>query len=65
MAWQKNKILMVSTVVDKNGKKVTHRYIMNKSKGGNKAKGTMPPLVLRKFNPRVNAYTEYKETKYK
>jgi ribosomal protein L33 len=65
MAWQKNKILLISTTTDQNGKKTVHRYIKNKSKGGNKAKGSIPPLKLKKYNPKTNSHTEYVESKYK
>jgi ribosomal protein L33 len=65
MAWQKNKILLVSTVVDDKGIKRMHRYVKNKSKGTGKAATPGKKLTLRKFNPTVNRYTIYTETKYK
>jgi hypothetical protein len=47
MAWQKNKILLVSVTTDSNGRKVVYRYLTNKSKGGGKAKGNLAPLKLK------------------
>ncbi len=65
MAWQKNKILLVSTTTTPDGKKVVYRYIKNKSKGGGKAKGSVSQLKLKKYNPKTNSHTLFVETKYK
>jgi ribosomal protein L33, bacterial type len=65
MAWQKNKILLVSVTTDSNGRKVVYRYLTNKSKGGGKAKGNLAPLKLKKYNPKTNSHTVFIETKYK
>ena len=65
MAWQKNKILLVSVTADSNGRKVVYRYLANKSKGGGKAKGNSAPLKLKKYNPKTNSHTVFVETKYK
>lgn len=67
MAWQKNKVLLVSveTVVDDsgNGKKVYHRYVIKKSKGG--ITKQLGKLKLKKYNPILRKHTEYTEAKYK
>jgi len=64
MAWQKNKILLISVETDADGKKVVHRYVKNKSKGKTKT-GTGAKLVLKKYNPLVRKHVEYTESKYK
>ncbi len=63
MAWQKNKVLLISTVTDKNGKKVVSRYVVNKSKG--KGKPNQGKLEVMKFHKGVRKHTLHKETKYK
>lgn len=67
MAWQKNKILLISveTVVDKDGKekKVYDRYIVTKSKGG--AGKQLGKLKLKKYNKKLRKHTVYTEAKYK
>lgn len=66
MAWQKNKILLVSTEVDpKTGKKVHHRYLTKKSKGKATNSGQPVKLKLKKYNPLLKKHVEYTETKYK
>lgn len=65
MAWQKNKILLISVETDeKTGKKVVHRYVKNKSKGKGKAT-TNTKLKLKKYNPILRKHVEYTESKYK
>lgn len=64
MAWQKNKILLISVENDeKTGKKVTHRYVVNKSKG--KGKPQQSKLSLKKYNPILRKHVVYTESKYK
>jgi ribosomal protein L33 len=63
MAWQKNKILLISVDVDENGKKVIHRYVKSKSKG--KGKPSTGKLVIKKYNPLLRKHTTYTESKYK
>lgn len=67
MAWQKNKILLISveTITDKDGvaKKVYHRYLVNKSKG--KGKPNPGKMSIKKYNPVLKRHTVYNETKYK
>lgn len=63
MAWQKNKILLISIETDASGKKVSHRYVVNKSKG--KGKPQQGKLTLKKFNPILRKHVVYTETKYK
>jgi ribosomal protein L33 len=66
MAWQKNKILLVSTEIDpESGKKVFHRYVVRKSKGKGKNVGQPVKLKLKKYNPALKRHVEYTETKYK
>lgn len=60
---QKNKILLISVETDKDGKKIVHRYIKNKSKGKNNPQATK--LKLRKYNPILRKHVEYTESKYK
>jgi ribosomal protein L33 len=66
MAWQKNKILLVSveemTMPDGISKKVYHRYVINKSKAKGKP---IKKLELKKYNPILRKHVIYKETKYK
>jgi ribosomal protein L33 len=66
MAWQKNKILLVSIeeikLPDGTSKKVYHRYVINKSKGKGKP---IQKLELKKYNPVLRKHVIYKETKYK
>jgi ribosomal protein L33 len=66
MAWQKNKILLVSveemTQDDGTTKKVYHRYVINKSKAKGKP---IKKLELSKYNPILRKHVIYKETKYK
>lgn len=68
MAWQKNKILLVSvetiTLEDGTSKKVYHRYVIRKSKGKGKPGSK---LALKKYNPHplVRKHVLYKEVKYK
>jgi ribosomal protein L33 len=61
--WQKNKILLISTEIDSDGKKVTHRYVKNKSRG--KGKPATGKLTLKKYNPILRKHVVYTETKYK
>ena len=64
MAWQKNKILLISVETDSNGKKIIHRYLKHKSKG--KGKNTSnTKLSLKKYNPILRKHTVYTESKYK
>jgi ribosomal protein L33 len=63
MAWQKTKILLISTEKDKDGNKVVHRYVKTKSKG--KGKPKQGKLALKKYNPILRKHTLYTETKYK
>jgi ribosomal protein L33 len=67
MAWQKNKILLISvetvTLPDGTQKKVTHRYVVRKSKGG--ATRNLGKLQLKKYNPILRKHTIYTEAKYK
>ena len=64
MAWQKNKILLISVETDeKTGKKVVHRYVVNKSKG--KGKPQQGKLSIKKFNPILRKHVIYTESKYK
>jgi ribosomal protein L33 len=67
MAWQKNKILLISIEEIKQDdgtvKKVYHRYVIRKSKG--KAGSQPKKLVLKKYNPVLRKRVEYKEAKYK
>ncbi len=66
MAWQKNKILLVSveevTQPDGTIKKVYHRYVVNKSKAKGKP---IKKLELKRYNPILRKHVIYKETKYK
>lgn len=66
MAWQKNKILLVSveeiTTPEGLAKKVYHRYVINKSKAKGKP---IKKLELKKYNPILRKHVIYKETKYK
>jgi ribosomal protein L33 len=66
MAWQKNKILLVSveemTLADGTTKKVYHRYVVNKSKAKGKP---IKKLELKRYNPILRKHVIYKETKYK
>jgi ribosomal protein L33 len=64
MAWQKNKILLISVETDdKTGKKTVHRYVVSKSKG--KGKPQQGKLALRKYNPILRKHVTYTESKYK
>lgn len=67
MAWQKNKILLVSTeeitLPSGKTKKVFHRYVVKKSKGGSKTQ--VAKLALKKYNPILRKHVIYKEVKYK
>jgi ribosomal protein L33 len=64
MAWQKNKILLVSVEIDQEtGKKLVSRYVVNKSKGKNKP--GLEKLEVKKFHKGVRKHTIHKETKYK
>ena len=66
MAWQKNKILLVSVesivLEDGTSKKVYHRYVVRKSKGKGKPGSK---LALKKYNPILRKRVIYKEIKYK
>lgn len=66
MAWQKNKILLVSVEEqvqpDGTSKKVYHRYVVNKSKAKGKP---IKKLELKRYNPILRRHVIYKETKYK
>jgi ribosomal protein L33 len=66
MAWQKNKILLVSIedmiLQDGTTKKIYHRYVVNKSKAKGKP---IKKLELRRYNPILRKHVIYKETKYK
>lgn len=64
MAWQKNKILLISVETNaETQKKVIHRYVINKSKG--KGKPQQGKLSLKKYNPILRKHVTYTETKYK
>ncbi len=63
MAWQKNKILLISVETDPNGKKIMHRYAVTKSKG--KGKPSSGKLSLKKYNPILKKHVAYTETKFK
>ncbi|NJL96747.1 50S ribosomal protein L33 [Candidatus Gracilibacteria bacterium] len=63
MAWQKNKILLVSIEPDKNGKKQVSRYVVNKSKG--KGKPSVGKMEVMKYHKELNKHTLHKEVKYK
>jgi ribosomal protein L33 len=67
MAWQKNKVLLVNTeeVTKEDGsvKKVYHRYVVKKSKGG--ANPQANKLKLKKYNPILRKHVVYNEAKYK
>jgi ribosomal protein L33 len=63
MAWQKNKILLISVETDSTGKKVVSRYAKNKSKG--KGKPQQGKLTLKKYNRALNKHTLHTETKFK
>ncbi len=63
MAWQKNKICLMSTEVDpKTGKKVIHRYLTRKSKGKN-TNNSNNKLTRRKYNPILRKHVVYNESK--
>jgi len=63
---QKNKILLISTEVDPStGRKVVHRYVVNKSLGKGKPNGGKGKLELKKYNPILRKHVLYTETKYK
>jgi ribosomal protein L33 len=66
MAWQSNKILLISVeeidLPDGTKKKVYHRYVKRKSKGKGKSLGK---LKLRKYNPILRKRVVYTEAKYK
>ena len=63
MAWQKNKILLISVVTDEDGKKHVSRYETNKSKG--KGKPNQGKLEVMKFHKGLRKHTLHKETKFK
>jgi ribosomal protein L33 len=63
MAWQKTKILLLSVIEDKDGKKHVSRYETNKSKG--KGKPNQNKLAVMKFHKILRRHTLHKETKYK
>ena len=67
MAWQKNKILLVSVEIGTDGKKYVSRYVINKSKG--KGKPNVDKLELMKMHKTLPAserrHTLHKEAKYK
>jgi ribosomal protein L33 len=67
MAWQKNKIFLVSTELvtleDGTTKKVYHKYAVRKSKG--KGKPTVKKLEIKKYNPILRKHVVYKEAKFK
>lgn len=67
MAWQKTKVLLISVEEqqqnDGSTKKVYHRYVVRKSKGG-VTKQTQK-LALKKYNPILRKHVVYKEAKYK
>lgn len=63
MAWQKNKVLLISVVTDDEGNKLVSRYVVNKSKG--KGKPNQGKLEIMKFHKGVRKHTLHKETKYK
>lgn len=63
MAWQKNKICLVSTTVNPTtGKKVIHRYLTRKSKGKN-TNNANTKLTRKKYNPFTRKHELYTETK--
>jgi ribosomal protein L33 len=67
MAWQKNKILLISveTIIDDKGneRKIYDRYVVTKSKGG--AGKQLGKLKLKKYNKKLRKHTLYTEAKYK
>ncbi len=67
MAWQKTKILLVNTetitLPDGTAKKVYHRYVVKKSKGG--ISKQLGKLQLKKYNPILRKHVVYNEAKYK
>lgn len=67
MAWQKNKILLISVEElkqpDGTTKKVYHRYVIKKSKGDPSKQQSK--LSLKKYNPILRKHVVYKEAKYK
>jgi ribosomal protein L33 len=67
MAWQKNKILLISveemTLDNGTTKKVYHRYVVRKSKGSGKP--TSGKLKLKKYNPILRKRVYYTQQKYK
>ncbi len=65
MAWQKTKILLISVETDEStGKKVIHRYVVNKSKGKGKNQQSAK-LAIKKYNPILRKHVVYTESKYK
>lgn len=63
MAWQKNKICLLSTEVNPlTGKKITHRYLTRKSKGKN-TNTANTKLARKKYNPTLRKHVLYTETK--
>lgn len=66
MAWQKNKVILLSVEelkqADGTIKKVVHRYIVRKSKG--KPGREQKKLELKKYNPILKKHTTYKQVKY-
>lgn len=63
MAWQKNKICLMSTEIDlKTGKKIIHRYLTRKSKGKNNNSANTK-LARKKYNPVLRKHVLYTETK--
>ena len=69
MAWQKRKVLLTNITEDEDGKKVYHRYVVNKSKGagkkGIKTDAQKKKLKLKKYHPILKKHVEFTETKYK
>jgi ribosomal protein L33 len=63
MAWQKNKVLLMSVVTDENGKKHVSRYETQKSKG--KGKPNQGKMELMKMHKILRKHTLHKETKFK
>ena len=63
MAWQKNKVLLMSVVTDENGKKHVSRYETQKSKG--KGKPNQGKMELMKMHKTLRTHTLHKETKFK
>ena len=64
MAWQKTKTIYEYRGVDKNGKKIVHRYYKRKSKGGGKNNTEKPSKhKIKKYCPYTNKQEIYVQLK--